>query len=103
MAQKSDVPLAKFVQNLKYEGLSSAQKNYIKNLTEDEIKDWLTSVDDRRMRFYIQTLQFWSDYAFNGPGRHNPDSDTPINRALESLAQSSPLNEYRIKNLIRSD
>lgn len=103
MTEKSDVPLAEFVQTLKYEGLSSAQKNYIKNLTEDEIKDWLTSVDDSRMRFYIQTLQFWSDYAFNGPGRHNPDSDTPINRALESLAKSSPLNEYRINNLIRSD
>lgn len=103
MAQKSDVPLAKFVQNLRDDGLSSAQKNYIKNLTEDEIKDWLMSVDDSRLRFYIKTLQFWSHYAFNGPGRHNPDSDTPINRALESLAKSSPLNEYRISNLIRSD
>lgn len=103
MAQKSDVPLAEFVQTLKYEGLSSAQKNYIKNLTEDEIKNWLMSVDDSRMIFYIKTLQTLSHYAFNGPGRHNPDSDTPINRALESLAKSSPLNEYRINNLIRSD
>lgn len=99
--QKFKVPLSKFITTLN-DDLSSEQVTYIQDLTLSEIEDWLKNLDDPLMWEYINMLRHASAYVKNELSTIDPNTDTLINQALKNIADSNPLNKFRIDRIIKS-